>query len=204
MLVSMRLSEKYAVPPELALLYDFVNSHDRRRYVENGVAHAGGDEIETPRLLEAWMRERGLLHRGERVATGDHRAALELRKTLRDFLLNPPEHRPQAKEAARQLTVASRKFPLMLAVSDMGAVELAPVPGSNGLGSVLGQMIGLAETGRLARLKTCASDECHWIFFDRSKPANRHWCSSSICGNRQKTRAYRERQRRVSRARGAS
>jgi predicted RNA-binding Zn ribbon-like protein len=193
----MKFSEKFAVPPELALLYDFVNSLDRRRYVENGVAHAGGDEIETPRLLEAWMRERGLLHRGEHVDCGDHRAALELRKTLRDFLLNPPKHRSQAKEA-RQLTDASRRFPLVLAVSDKGAVELAPVPGSNALGSVLGQMIGLAETGRLARLKACASDECHWIFFDRSKPANRHWCSSSICGNRQKTRAYRERQRRVS------
>jgi predicted RNA-binding Zn ribbon-like protein len=153
------------------------------------------DEIESPRLLEAWMRERRLLHRGEHVDAGDHRAALELRKTLRDFLANPPEHRPQAKQAARQLAAASRKFPLVLAVSDTAAVELAPGPGSNGLGSVLGQMIGLAQTDRLARLKTCASDECHWIFFDRSKPANRHWCSSSICGNRQKTRAYRERQR---------
>jgi hypothetical protein len=29
----MRLSEKYAVPPELALLYDFVNSLDRERPV---------------------------------------------------------------------------------------------------------------------------------------------------------------------------
>lgn len=197
MLVSMKLSEKYAVPPELALLYDFVNSLDRRRYVENGVAHAGGDEIETPRQLEAWMRERGVLHRRQHVNVDNHRAALELRKTLRDFLLNSPEHRHQANDAARQLTAASRKFPLMLTISDKGAVELVPVPGSNTLGRVLGQMIGLAETDRLHRLKTCASDECHWIFFDRSKPANRHWCSSSICGNRQKTRAYRERQREV-------
>jgi predicted RNA-binding Zn ribbon-like protein len=195
MLVSMKLSEKYAVPPELALLYDFVNSIDQRRYVQNGVAHPGGDEIETPRLLEAWMRERGLLHRGEHVDASDHQAALELRKTLRDYLSTPPEHRPQAKEAARHLTAASRKFPLALAVSDAGAVKLVPVPGSNVLGNVLGQMLGLAETGRLTRLKTCASDECHWIFFDRSKPANRHWCSSSVCGNRQKTRAYRARQR---------
>jgi len=80
MLVLMTLSEKYAVPRELALLYDFVNSLDRRRYVEGGVAHAGGDEIETPRLLEAWMRERGLLRPGEHVNSDDHRAALELRK----------------------------------------------------------------------------------------------------------------------------
>jgi predicted RNA-binding Zn ribbon-like protein len=193
----MRLSEKYVVPPELALLYDFANSLDRRRYVEGGAAHTGGDEIETCRMLDTWMRERGVLNRGEHVDAGIHRAALELRSALRDFLVIPPQHRPQAREAARQLTAASRKFPLMLTVSETGSVELGPTPGASGLGSVLGQMIRLAETGRLARLKTCASDECHWIFFDRSKPANRHWCASSICGNRQKTRAYRERQRRV-------
>jgi predicted RNA-binding Zn ribbon-like protein len=191
----MRLSEKYAVPGELALLYDFVNSLDRRRYVEDGVAHAGGDEIETPRALEAWMRSRGLLRRGEQVDADEHAAALGLRTTLRDFLRNPPERRPQAKEAAHRLSAASRKFPLTLAVSDRGEVELVPAPDSNGLGHVLGQMMALAETGRLARLKTCASEECHWLFFDRSKPANRHWCSSAICGNRVKTRAYRERQR---------
>lgn len=186
------------MPPELALLYDFANSLDRRRYVENGVAHAGGDEIETPRMLEGWLRARGLLRRGEHLGNADHRAALDLRQALRDFLLNPPLQRPQAGEVGRQLTAASQRFPLMLAVSDEGAVELAPVPGSNGLGSVLAQMIGLAQTDRLDRLKTCASEECRWVFFDRSKPANRHWCSSSICGNRQKTRAYRERQRRDS------
>jgi predicted RNA-binding Zn ribbon-like protein len=198
MLVSMRLSEKYAVPPELALLYDFVNSLDRRRYVESGVVHTGGDEIETPRMLDTWMRERGLSNRGEHVDDGAHRAALELRSALRDFLLAPPQHRPQAREAARQLTAASRKFPLMLTVSNTGSLELGPTPDSSGLGNVLGQMIRLAETGRLARLKTCASVECQWIFFDRSKPSNRHWCASSICGNRQKTRAYRERQRQLS------
>jgi predicted RNA-binding Zn ribbon-like protein len=198
MLVSMKLPRKYAVPPELALLYDFVNTLDERRYAEGGVTHTGGDEIGTSRLLDAWMRKRGLLRRGEQVNAGDHRAALELRTTLRDFLLNPPEHRPQAKEAARRLTAASRRFPLMLSVSDKGAVGLVPVPGSNALGSALAEMVGLAETGRLARLKTCVSDECRWIFFDRSKPANRHWCSSSTCGNRQKTRAYRKRQRRLS------
>jgi predicted RNA-binding Zn ribbon-like protein len=56
-------------------------------------------------------------------------------------------------------------------------------------------MYGLAKTDRLARLKTCASEECRWIFFDRSKPANRHWCASNLCGNRQKTRTYRRKLR---------
>ena len=191
----MRLSQKYAVPPELALLYDFVNTLDRRRYVEAGTTHTGGDEIETPGKLESWMLERGLLRRGEHVDARHHRTALELRETLRDFLLNPPQQRPRAQVAARQLTAASQEFPLVLAVSDAGEIELTPAPGSSALGRVLSEMIGLTQTGQLPRLKTCASDECHWIFFDRSKPANRHWCSSAVCGNRQKTRAYRLRQR---------
>lgn len=198
MLVSMKLSEKYAVPPELALLYDFVNTLDERRYVEDGLAHAGGDEIETPRQLEAWMRQRGLLQQGGQLGVRDHRAALELRQALRVFLRNSPDDRGHARDAARDLSAASRKFPLALAASEDGAVGLAPVPGSNALGRVLAEMIRLAQTDRLARLKTCASDECHWIFFDLSRPANRHWCSSARCGNRQKTRAYRVRRRQKS------
>jgi predicted RNA-binding Zn ribbon-like protein len=194
MLVSMKLSEKYAVPSELALLYDFVNTLDQRRYVEDGAAHAGGDEIATPTMLQAWMNDRGLLPRGSRATAREHAAALELRAALRAFLLIPPAERSRAKEEARRLTAASRRFPLTLGVSDKGVVGLHPVPDSSTLGRVLGQMLALAQADRLTRLKTCASDECHWVFFDRSKPANRHWCSSSRCGNRQKTRNYRARQ----------
>ncbi|HVI62122.1 MAG TPA: CGNR zinc finger domain-containing protein [Bradyrhizobium sp.] len=95
--------------------------------------------------------------------------------------------------AARRLTAASRDFPLTLTVAGEGTVTLAAAPGSNALGRVVAELYGLAKTDRLARLKACASEQCHWIFFDRSKPANRHWCSSYVCGNRQKTRDYRRR-----------
>ena len=76
MLVFMRLSEKYAVPGELALLYDFVNTLDRRRYVEQGLVHAGGDELATPREMEAWMRRHRLLLPGKHINAAEHRQAL--------------------------------------------------------------------------------------------------------------------------------
>ena len=44
------------------------------------------------------------------------------------------------------------------------------------------------------RLKICASDECEWAYFDRSKNRSRSWCEYG-CGNRIKTRAYRARQK---------
>jgi predicted RNA-binding Zn ribbon-like protein len=194
MMVFMWSSQKYAVPEELALLYDFVNTLDCRRYVERGVAHTGGDEFGTPGQMEAWMRRRRLLP-AKRIDAQEYRRALALRDGLRNFLGLSPEDRRKDSDAARRLTTASRNFPLTLAVADEGTVGLHAAPGSSALGSVMAEVYGLAKTDRLARLKTCRSEECRWIFFDRSKPANRHWCSSNLCGNRQKTRTYRRKHR---------
>jgi predicted RNA-binding Zn ribbon-like protein len=195
MMVSMWLSRKNTVPEELALLYDFVNTLDCRRYVEQGVAHTGGDEFETPGQMEAWMRRRRLLPPGKRIDGRDYRRALELRDALRNFLRLSAEDRRLDSDAARRLTTTGMNFPLTLVVADKGSVTLHAAPGSSVLGGVLAEVYGLAKTDRLARLKTCASEQCRWIFFDRSKPANRHWCSSNLCGNRQKTRTYRRKHR---------
>jgi predicted RNA-binding Zn ribbon-like protein len=195
MMVSMRLSRKYAVPEDLALLYDFVNTLDCRRYFEQGVPHSGGDEFATPGHMEAWMRRRRLLPPAKRLAGHDYRRALDLRDALRNFLGLSPEERRQESDAARKLTTASRNFPLTLVVAGEGSIAPQAAPGSSSLGRVMAEVYGLAKTDRLARLKTCGSEECRWIFFDRSKPANRHWCSSNLCGNRQKTRTYRRKHR---------
>src|SRR5262249_46572172 len=64
---------------------------------------------------------------------------------------------------------------------------------TSGLGQVLVELVRLSNDGRLERIKTCDSDECRWVFYDRSKPSNRRWCSSERCGNREKTRTYRKR-----------
>ena len=193
MLVLMRLAEKYAVPEELALLYDFLNSTDLRTYTEKGVQHVLSDELRTPAQLENWMRERGLLKRGERVSAADHREALELRGALRTFLQLPPASRATARQHAECLNRASDSYPLVVMVAHAGALRLQAARGANGIGQVLAELFRLHESSRLDRLKMCSSEECHWVFFDRSKPGNRRWCSSLLCGNRQKTRDYRKR-----------
>lgn len=185
----MRLSEKFHVPEELALLYDFVNSIDLRTYVEGGVAHEQEDELRTIAQLESWMRTHELT--GASGTTLQN--VLRLREALRAFLAVPPEDRANADDEIAALNAAGAMFPLVASVN-AGIVELRPAKGSE-LGRVLGEFQTLSATGQLDRLKMCQSPECGWIFFDRSKPANRRWCSSSKCGNREKTRSYRLRQR---------
>jgi predicted RNA-binding Zn ribbon-like protein len=192
--VSMRLSEKYSVPSELALLYEFANSLDLRTFVERGATHVRGDELATVRHLQSWMRARRLLKQSERVDAEDHRQVLSLRDALRSFLQIGPENRPGSAAASR-LSDACKDFPLVVNLASDGSPTLTPAPGGSGVGHVIAELQGLAESGRLDRLKMCNSTECHWIFFDHSKPANRRWCSSALCGNRQKTRSYRQRRR---------
>jgi predicted RNA-binding Zn ribbon-like protein len=189
----MRLAKKFAVPHDVALLYEFLNSSDLRRYMENGEQHVPLDELQTPNKLESWMHERKLLKKGEAVTAADHRRALALRDAVRAFLKHSPDSRPNVPECAECLNKVSELYPLVVRVSSAGIPKLKPGLGVFGLGQVLAELFSLAETGRLDRLKMCDSEECQWIFLDRSKPGTRRWCSSTICGNRQKTRDYRAR-----------
>jgi predicted RNA-binding Zn ribbon-like protein len=49
--------------------------------------------------------------------------------------------------------------------------------------------------GTLTRLRTCTNEHCQWSYYDRSKNAGGQWCAMSACGQRQKMRRYRARQR---------
>src|SRR5262249_47952899 len=55
------------VPSELALLYEFANSLDLRRFVQGGVPHVAGDGLASVEALERWMRDRRLIERGAKL-----------------------------------------------------------------------------------------------------------------------------------------
>jgi len=113
----VKLSEKYTVPPDLALLYDFVNTLDERHYIEDGIAHAEGDEIARRACWirgcasAAWCGEEHIRRRGSPGCAG-------IAENLARFPSECTGASFSSQEEARQLTAASRKFPLMLAVSN--------------------------------------------------------------------------------------
>jgi predicted RNA-binding Zn ribbon-like protein len=44
-----------------------------------------------------------------------------------------------------------------------------------------------------ARLRRCENSPCRVIFFDDSRPGLRRWCASERCGDRVRTRQFRQR-----------
>lgn len=47
------------------------------------------------------------------------------------------------------------------------------------------------------RLRRCEGPMCSLLFHDASRPGNRRWCTTSRCGNKVNTKAYRTRQRSI-------
>jgi predicted RNA-binding Zn ribbon-like protein len=192
-----KASRKFKVPDQLANLYDFANSLDVRHFTHHGVPHLQGDELEGPRELGTWLAQRGLLFTGARITPAMFETALQLRTSIRAYLQCDPAERRDNKQAAGALNAAMKLFPLAAQARHDGGMALWPVRSDAlaGLSSVVAELYDGSIAGTLDRLKMCAADECRRVFFDRSKPATRRWCASALCGNRMKTRTYRERHR---------
>lgn len=189
-----KASRKFQVPDRLANLYDFANTLDVRHFSHHGVPHRQDDELKSPDDLAAWMTQRRLLPEGAKISAAMFATALGLRGALRHYLQRDPAERRSAG-ATRALNTAIAAFPLRAELG--GAPVLRPAGDGPlaGLSSLAAELYDGARDGSLDRLKMCAAEECRRVFFDRSKPATRRWCMSSLCGNRIKTRAYRERRR---------
>ena len=189
-------SRQFQVPDALANLYDFANTLDLRHFMHHGVPHQEHDELAGSDDLAAWLARRKLLPAGARVTSDMFDAALALRIHLRDYLQHEPAER-RNRSAARALNTAISAFPLHAELGGEAGGRLQPTRDDAlaGLSVLAAELYDSARDGSLDRLKMCAADECRRVFFDRSKPATRRWCMSTLCGNRMKTRAYRERQR---------
>jgi predicted RNA-binding Zn ribbon-like protein len=48
----------------------------------------------------------------------------------------------------------------------------------------------LLTSGSVARVKSCASHDCAWVFMDESRNRSRQWCEMETCGNRAKARRH--------------
>jgi predicted RNA-binding Zn ribbon-like protein len=192
-----KLSRKFKVPDELAHLYDFANSLDVRHFTHHGVPHVQSDELMGPRELGVWMSQRGLLWTGAKITSAMLDTTLRLRTTMRAYLKCDPVERRKESKVAHALEEALSKFPLVaVAGGDRGAMLRAVREDAlAGLSVIVAEFYDGSINGTLDRLKMCAAEECHRVFFDRSKPATRRWCMSTLCGNRMKTRTYRARHR---------
>ena len=173
------------VPVELAPVRDFLNTLD----VEDGT-----DALPHPQALHDWLVEQGLLQPATRVSKAEFEQSLALRAALRSLVSAHPDQRPSAEVEAA--TLAARGYPLRVEFDEDGTPALT-ADNDTVAGAMARLLAGLplAVAGSTwQRLKLCAADSCEWAYYDTSKNRSRRWCSMDVCGNREKTRTFRQRQ----------
>jgi predicted RNA-binding Zn ribbon-like protein len=160
----------------------FVNSVDREH---------GREWLPSPEALAAWFSERGLPCEGA-VLDAHLERAHALRDALRR-LLRANNDGSAGTDAIAVVNEAATRGGLELVLDDQGhAVVRVRDPGADGaLARVVAVAFEAMLDGSWVRLKACR--QCEWVFWDTSKNRSGNWCSMQLCGNRRKTRAYRQR-----------
>jgi predicted RNA-binding Zn ribbon-like protein len=172
-------------PAPLDLVQDFVNTEIPEWHV---------DDLSTPARLGAWLASRSLLEAAEPVEAEAFLLALDVRRALRGLALANAAGPPPAG-AHERLEATLARVPLRLGAGVDGRPALAPTGQGveHALGVLLVVVLEADRAGTWPRLKACRKESCGWLFYDRSRNRSGNWCSMTICGNRTKTRRYRER-----------
>jgi predicted RNA-binding Zn ribbon-like protein len=180
-------------PGDLEAVRSFLSLHE----------HAPGDPTSLPpstRSLERWLRERREIGRDETAEEVDLGWGLEVRDALRTKVAEN-HGRPRDPDAIDLLNRAATDTGLSpcFGCHDRGLhVEATGVRGA--VGRLLGTAFLTDLDGTFHRLRHCQGPTCTSVFYDRSKNHSAKWCSMASCGNRNKVRRFRERERAAARA----
>ena len=178
--------DRRPAPGELALLQAFLNTHF-------DLASGGGESLDSPEALRAWLGERGLL-RDAALTPPDVARAVSIREGLRALALANNDEALDAG-AVDAMRAASRGATAEIRAEPDGAHFV--MPERCDLDAALGALLAVAARamidGSWPRLKACPGRDCGWVFYDRSRNQSARWCAMKVCGDREKARAYYER-----------
>jgi predicted RNA-binding Zn ribbon-like protein len=164
------------------------------------VRHRGSaprELLSTPQTLSRWLREAGLSRTPAVPKEAEYRLALALRESfhasIRALVL---KQKVKAGDIQRINEVAA--FPTAAPQLKKGSLSVewkTPKPIVSELAAVARDAVAVMAAADRGRLKICAHRDCRMLFVDASPRRSRRWCSMSICGNREKVAAHRQRQR---------
>jgi predicted RNA-binding Zn ribbon-like protein len=166
----------------LQLIEEFLNTVDERTFSRHGRLHVATDHLTSPPALATWLAARELLPSGTTLRPADLTATVALRTALRQVLAGETD-----------AAAALGDYPLHLAPDPAGGLRLTARSGRPWLDVIVETVAESTARGDWKRIKLCVAPDCHWAFHDTSRSGRGRWCDMEVCGNRHKTRTYRER-----------
>ncbi len=155
------------------------------------------ERLNGPDRLHAWFTGTGLLPADQPIAIGpDWFAQVDRVRTLLHRIVQDTVHgRTVPVSRVRALNeLAGQTPPIPRLRTDARTVRLRePVTLAGLLSLVARDAIELLSGSERQYLRECAGGDCDLVYLDHSRGRRRRWCSSRVCGNRERVANYRER-----------
>ncbi|MFI0967215.1 CGNR zinc finger domain-containing protein [Streptomyces sp. NPDC021080] len=159
------------------------------------------ERLDSAARLGAWVLASGLVPAGTVLAAVDASWLLgfrELRGHVARLVRGELDGRPADGALARVNAVALAAPPAPCAVrADDGSLyrELQNPPRCGELLSVVARdaLDLLTDPDARGSLRQCEGDNCPIVYLDTSRGRRRRWCSSEVCGNRERVARHRRR-----------
>lgn len=168
-----------------------------RRFMNSVDVETATDELADPVAASRWLLEQRLTDQRLRLSADDLGRVVGLRTGLRAMAAEHAGHEPDP-HALADLQAVARTSPLVFAPSPEGGT-LALVPAGRGVDAVIAGLLAEVQAASASRqwerIKLCREDTCQWVYHDRSRNRSGQWCDMAVCGNRNKVKSFRDRQR---------
>jgi predicted RNA-binding Zn ribbon-like protein len=143
--------------------------------------------------LARWIVETGMVQTAPAVSSSQLEAGRVLREAInrlaRPGLTPEPGDRDEVNRWAERVPIA----PQLTTEGKLVWVAARPVEAM--FAAIARDAVDLLTGQLAARIRECSAPDCALLFVDASRPGRRRWCSTEACGNRTRTKAYRERRR---------
>ncbi|WP_432042172.1 CGNR zinc finger domain-containing protein [Streptomyces cadmiisoli] len=161
------------------------------------------ERLDTVAVLRAWITGSGLVPPGTPLGHADGSwlvAVRELRAHVDELVrgASAPAPRPYDRALAGVNELARTAPPAPRALRGEDGVLVRELAGPPECAALLGAIARdvvelLTDPVARAGLRQCAGDNCPIVYLDTSRGRRRRWCSSEVCGNRERVARHRRR-----------
>jgi predicted RNA-binding Zn ribbon-like protein len=153
------------------------------------------ERLRGPADLARWYREAGLLEETVTVTPAGLERARSVREAVHRCAKALIAGHTAAETDEALINAAASAAPLVPVLRRGAGLLTAPSANAEAaaLSTVARDAIDLFTGTLAARIRECDSPECALLFVDTSRPGRRRWCSSTACGNKDRSATYRRR-----------
>jgi predicted RNA-binding Zn ribbon-like protein len=140
-----------------------------------------------------WIVETGMVQTAPAVTSSQLAAGRMLREAINRLARPSIEPGPADRDDVNRWAARAPLAPQLTAEGKLTWVAGRPVEAV--LAAIARDAVDLLTGPLAARIRECSAPDCALLFVDASRPGRRRWCSTEACGNRTRTKAYRQRRK---------